>query len=183
MVCFNEGASEPVKAAAVDKSIPTPGLIIEAASKARLMAMQVVIKYSPMVLPAIKPIREFFPKEAVPNTRETKTRGTTSNRSDRTNIWPTVSKRPITRPCSIKLRKAAGRLSRPNRILKTPPSTSPASIAISILWVRLIGIYRLLFYFQLIKTNLVWLRCNLLVCFGRALYLLKTVNDNSFLVR
>ena len=86
MVCFKGGASLATNSEAIAKSMPTPGCISIAVKIAKPIAIAVVTIYKTTVLEATAPMRALLPREDTPQTRETNTKGTTSNFNERTNI-------------------------------------------------------------------------------------------------
>ena len=75
----------------------SPGLTIKASDSASEIAMAVVIKYSPRVLPPNRPIAAPSARFDAPQTSDTNTNGTTINLNDATKSVPPVSKIPLTR--------------------------------------------------------------------------------------
>ena len=72
----------------------SPGLTIKASDSASEIAMAVVIKYKPRVLPPSRPIAAPSARFEAPQTSDTNTRGTTINLSEATKSVPPVSKIP-----------------------------------------------------------------------------------------
>jgi hypothetical protein len=106
---------------------------------ARPIAIAVVSMYKITVLVATAPIRELLPRDETPQTRDTKTKGTTSNFNERTKICPTVSNSPSTNMPSMVAAVVAERILKEKMVFKSAPQSRPSSIAIIILCVRLIN--------------------------------------------
>ena len=64
---------------------------------AKLIAIAVVIKYKPIAFPPMRPNFVVSCSEQTPQTRETKTKGTTSIRKLAINTCPIISRIPLTR--------------------------------------------------------------------------------------
>jgi len=81
-----------VDAASIDRPLPGPNRV--APNNPRDTATPVVSKYSPIVRPAMAPIRALLPNEVMPQIRDTMTRGTTNSFNDAIKIRPSTSNNP-----------------------------------------------------------------------------------------
>ena len=78
----------------VSKSKLLPGLKSTAIVKPIVIAIAVVVKYKPSVLPAILPKLKFWSKEETPLVKEKKTNGTTISFNKEIKTWPPIYKKP-----------------------------------------------------------------------------------------